>query len=371
MSSSDIISLSTAPNIERRRPWRRWANFKAVLATTLLAELLAWWLLRGDVWRKLGLGWQLWLVVVSGSGVLTSAAAIGVWFFRRRLQFGLRSLLMAVLIVGSALGLVGMQLQRTEKQRMAAAALESMGANVSYRGENQPGLLTFIGRQYFQEPIAVGLQGALSEDNLANLGKLSSLELLSLANVPISDADLAAFASFRELRTFHLVRSRITGHGLRHLKALDLTSLDLCWSPIDDDGLASVGQLSKLSVLNLNHTRITDAGLVHLTTLGQLWALYLDGTMITGKGLIHLSRLPELHEISLSRTWIANTELPCLRQLPALTSLNLSNTIIDDGGVETLCGMSGLQNLQLHGTDITEDGIHRLQQALPNCQILH
>jgi len=342
-----------------------------VLATALLAELLAWWLLRGDLWRTLGLGWQFWLLVAAGACIVTLAVSAGIWFVRRRLQFGLRTLLVLVLLVGTTLGLIGMHLQTTEKQRRAAAALDKIGAGVSYAGENQPGLLTFAGREYFQQPIAVGFQGPLREEDLANIEVLSGLEFLSLSNSQLSDADMAHFSSLRRLCTFHLVRSRATGSGLRHLKAANLRSLDLCWSPIDDDGLKYVGQLSTLTVVNLNRTRITDAGLAHLATLDELSSLYLDITKVTGEGFVHLRQLRHLQQISLTWTGIGNAELVHLRELPELNSLNLSNTSIDDGGVETLCGMSGLQTLRLHGTDITEQGIHQLQQALPNCQIQH
>ncbi|MGH7134306.1 MAG: leucine-rich repeat domain-containing protein [Pirellulales bacterium] len=342
------------------------------LPAILLAELLAWSLLRGGVWRKLGLGWQFCLLVVASAGLVTLAVSGCRWFVRRRLQFGLRSLLSLVLLVGTSLGLIGMHLQHTEKQRRAALALEGIGARVSYPGEQQPGLLTFVGRQYFQEPTALGYhQGPLREADLVNIESLTGLQFLSLENSRLSDDDLAHFASLNELNSLALVRSRVTGQGLRHLTGTDLRSLYLCWSPIDDEGLRPMEQFSMLSVLNLNHTRITDAGLVRISSLAGLWALYLDGTPITGDGFVHLRRLRHLDEISLERSWLQNSGLAALRDLSALTRLNISNTNIDDEGVEALCGMSRLKTLRLYGTSISEQGIHRLEQALPDCQILH
>lgn len=218
-----LILMANASNISQRSPPRRCVNVKTVLAVALLAELLAWWLLRGDFWRKLGLGWQFWSLVVATAAMVTLAASAGVWFVRRRMQFGLRSLFVLVLFVGTSLGLLGMQLQNTEKQRRAAAALAQIGAGVSYSGENQPGLLTFVGRQYFQEPVAVGFQGALCENDLANIEALTGLELLTLCNSQLSDADLAHFSSLRQLCTLGLIGTRVTGQGLAHLHGTGIT----------------------------------------------------------------------------------------------------------------------------------------------------
>lgn len=363
--------MANASDISPVPPQRRWISWKMALPAILLAELLAWSLLRGESWRELGLGWQFWLLVVAGAGLVTLAVSGCIWFVRRRLQFGMRTLLLLVLLVGTSLGLIGVHLQHTEKQRRAALALERIGAGVSYPGEERPGLLTFIGRQYFQEPTAVGCQVPLREAELVNIESLAGLQFLSLSNSQLSDDDLAHFASLNELNSLALVRSRVTGQGLRHLTGTDLRSLDLCWSPIDDEGLRPMERFNMLSVLNLNHTRITDAGLARISSLAGLWALYLDGTPITGDGFVHLRRLRQLHEISLERSWLQNSGLAALRDLSALTRLDISNTNIDDEGVEALCSISRLKTLRLYGTSVSEQGIHRLEQALPDCQILH
>lgn len=351
---------------------RRWIDLKAALATTLLAEMLAWSLLRGDHWRTLGVGWQFWSLVVAVAALAVLAASSCRWLFRRRVQFNLKSLLTLVLCLGASLGLISRYLQGTVRQRSAAAALERIGANVSYSGAEQPGLLTFVGRRYFQEPIALGYhQGALSENDLNSIGSLTGLRFLSLENTLLSDADLAHFASLGELKTLHLVRTRATGRGLQYLKPHNMGSLDLSWSPIDDVGLEQLQRLKMLSVLNLNHTRITDAGLIHLASLDGLFALYLDGTTITGEGFVHIKGLRHLEEISLERSWLTNAGVAALHELPALTGLNLSNTNIDDEAVGILSGMSRLKTLRLQGTDLDEQGMHQLKKALPGCEILY
>jgi hypothetical protein len=364
--------MTDASDTRRRISLHEWVSLKAVLAAVCLAELFAWLLLRIEVWRKLGLGWQFWqfwLLVVAAAGLMTLAAIAGACFIRRRMQFGLRTLLLLFLLTGTGLGLISIKLQSTAKQRRAAAALEQIGAGVSYAGEDQPGLLTFLGRKYFQEPTDVGYVGVLREDDLANIEALTGLEFLALGKA-LSDDDLAHLAPLKRLRRLALIDDRVTGYGLQHLQAnSDLRSLTLFRCSIGDEGLRYVGQLRTLTDLNLNETRVTDAGLVHLAGLSELRVLYLDRNAITGKGLVHLRSLPHLEELSWQR--IGNAELTYLRELTALTSLHLTGTSIDEDGVEALCGMSGLQILHLERTGITEEGIQRLRRALPRCVIAH
>ncbi|HVX15103.1 MAG TPA: hypothetical protein VHC22_28180 [Pirellulales bacterium] len=352
-----------------RRNWR--LSLRALLFALFLAELLACWLLKTDQWRKLGLGWQLWAVVLATVVAVTFVVSHAIWLLRRRFQFGLRTLLSSVLLVGTVLGVFGIRLQQTEKQRHAAAALSAKGAGVYYVGNNEPGLLTYVGRQYFQEPIAVTFQGGMSARDLANITALTQLEQLNLCNSPLVDTDLGHFSGLRQLRHIALVRTGVTGTGLQHLGSQpNLYDLCLCQSPIDDVGLRTVSRFKNLVSLNLSQTRISDAGLAHLAGLEQLSDLYLDGTTITGQGFVHLRSLRNLEQISLDASWVGNDGMAHLQQLPRLLSLKLSNTNIDDAGLEPLCGMPGLRMLNLDGTDVTEDGLQRLRQQLPNCVII-
>ncbi|HWB14285.1 MAG TPA: hypothetical protein VG826_33970 [Pirellulales bacterium] len=198
------------------RPLFHWLNTKTLLGALFLAELLAWVLLRAEAWRQLGMGWQFCLLVLVVATTATLVVIGGACFVRRRAQFGLRTFLLLVLLMGTGLGLIGIKLQSTEKQRRAAAALEQIGAGLSYAGEEQPGLLTFLGRKHFQEPIGLGFHGTPHESDLSNLEALTGLEFLSFGG-GVSDDDLAHLAPLRRLCTLNLIGSRVTGHGLQHL----------------------------------------------------------------------------------------------------------------------------------------------------------
>ncbi len=99
--------------------------------------------------------------------------------------------------------------------------------------------------------------------------------------------------------------------------------VDLDGRSVRDADLQPFGDVFKdLEHLTLNNTQITDAGLEHLKGLSNLFFLRLNSTQITDVGLVHIEGLTKLR-------W-----------------LDLGNTKVSAGGVK------------------------KLQQALPNCQII-
>ena len=75
--------------------------------------------------------------------------------------------------------------------------------------------------------------------------------------------------------------------------------------------------------LSLAHTQITDAGLEHLEGLTNLQKLWLEGAQVTDAGLVHLK------------------------------------------------GLTNLRELHLRDAQVTDAGVKDLQEALPDCEILH
>ena len=123
--------------------------------------------------------------------------------------------------------------------------------------------------------------------------------------------------------------------------------LNLRGSKTTDEGLSEkLKGLTKLIRLNLGSTKITDAGLVHLKGLTKLKWLWLNNTKIIDAGLVHLKGLTKL-------------EL-----------LDLRSTKVTDAGLVHLKGLTNLEKLWLNWTRVTPAGVHKLQEALPCCQIL-
>jgi hypothetical protein len=115
---------------------------------------------------------------------------------------------------------------------------------------------------------------------------------------------------------------------------------------VDDDFAKHVGELTGLRVVLLDEAPITDNGLAHLKRLTNIRTLWLDRTQISDNGLAHLARMTELQRLQLDRTQIT------------------------DAGLQHLTGLTELKWLDLRFTHVTDEGIKKLQQALPNCEII-
>ena len=250
-------------------------------------------------------------------------------------------MLLLMLVVAAVLGF----LERTRKQRRAAALLTELGAAVQYQGENEPGLRTLIGRKYFQSPIAMLSGDQFRGSDLSHIETLTNLQFVTLTSPNISDDDLRRLAPLAQLNTLGLIRARIRGHGLAHVARLPLLDLSLAHSKISDDALTYF-RFSKLQCLNLNQTRIGDTGLARISTMPDLRTLYLDGTRVTDAGLAEVARISTLEELSLLRDQVT------------------------DVGLTHLSNLKALRRLDVRTTQVTEPGIARLKQAIPDCKIV-
>ncbi|WP_276485370.1 FN3 associated domain-containing protein [Paraflavitalea pollutisoli] len=83
---------------------------------------------------------------------------------------------------------------------------------------------------------------------------------LNLDRMPVSDADLATVARFRNLRKLSLNFTAITGSGLAQLKQLgQLKSLSLTGTPVNADQVKDLQAMERLKALYLWNTGITEA----------------------------------------------------------------------------------------------------------------
>jgi hypothetical protein len=85
---------------------------------------------------------------------------------------------------------------------------------------------------------------------------------------------------------------------LKELHDLPLEKLMLSKTPLADEHLAHVGQITSLVVLSIDRTNVTGAGLVKLTSLKSLQQLYVN-EMVALDGIEHLRRLPSLNYMGL------------------------------------------------------------------------
>jgi hypothetical protein len=294
---------------------------------------------------------------------------------RRWLQFGLPTLLGLVTVLCVVLGL---WVQRAERQRRAVAAIRALGGEVGYDYEADgdtdelPGpdwLCRLLSVDYFSDVLMVDWPTATNAglDKLDGLGELDRLSLHF--NSHITDEGLPRIGALKNLRMLSLCGTSVTDRGLVHLGALTrLEWLNLNNTAVTDLGLVDVGRLPKLKALYLDNTQVTGTGLVHLHELSNLEGLDLRNTPVSDEGLAHVSNLRHLTVLDLTGTRVTDAGLEHLGTLTDLSILSLGKTAVTDAGVKRLAGLRNLEMLLLNKT-VRGAGIRELRETLPNCAI--
>ncbi|WP_435009133.1 hypothetical protein P12x_000383 [Tundrisphaera lichenicola] len=285
---------------------------------------------------------------------------------RRHLRMGIGGLMLAILLLGL---LLGHWVNRAKEQARAVAAVKASGGWVRFADEFamgpvnvppgnalwKPGwgklvpnkgpilpdrLRRWIGDEYFREVVHVS--------TFVDLQKLSA-SAPGLNRPPLDDM-LRALENQRGIRTLQLGGDTLTGKGLASVaKLTDLRELFLWWAGgVDDAGVARIGHLPRLRVLDISLSPITDEGVGHLADLPALEELSLQGKKFTDRSLKHLARAKRLK----------------------LLFLRSDTSEFTDVGLEHLAGLKDLQQLGLQGASLTKEGREKLVKAIPGLLIL-
>jgi hypothetical protein len=217
-----------------------------------------------------------WTAIV---GVLVVAAWLllfAMWmfvsrFFKRRLQFGLATILAVVFVVAFPLAWLASDLRQSKLEATLAAAIEAEGGTVD-------------------RPIF--LNGPTMVDKM--LISVFGIDFV----LPVWQVKLSRANNLDRLRSFH-----------------SLQSIDLDYASLTDDDLESITGLPRLTDLSLSHTLLTDKGLETLATISQLQTLYMDGTEVTDIGLRRLAPLRELEILSVEETPVTDEGRQGIKEL--------------------------------------------------------
>jgi hypothetical protein len=172
------------------------------------------------------------------------------WIFRRRFQFGIRTLLLLTLATAIPFSWLAVSIERAKRTGEIARLLEKkLDCNMETRVWLSPSirLTNLLGEDFFTHVTFICHQTSdFSDDDFKLCCELDELEICMLNG-----------------------------------------------SAVTDVGLENIGNLTRLKYLDLRDTPITDAGLKHLAKLHSLEKLYLSGTDTTEAGLQELqSKLP-------------------------------------------------------------------------------
>ena len=187
----------------------------------------------------------------------------------------------------------------------------------------------------------------VSETGLAQLDKLARLRELYLAQSTIGDDAMGLLGQFPNLKKLRISRNQVSDTGLEMLaKNARLEDLDLSEnSLVSDEGFRHLAGMTSLKKLNLWRVSITDVGLEYLAGMVQMESLNLDNSPISDAGLVHLGKMKKL------------------------TFLHLGSTQVTDAGLDQLAGLTSLEDLRVTRTAVTEEGATRLREQIPGIVI--
>lgn len=193
-------------------------------------------------------------------------------------RFSIRTLLLAMLLLGLLCSWFVSQTRRAMRQQAAVNRVRQLGGNVTYEYQSDPA------RRGQPPPTpSPALQ------RFTGLVVLSDVVKVTWQATHANDADAAALADLPQLRDLRLNTSRFSDQATRSLSHLKrLRRLDLWCSQLTDRTLPHLSNLSELRQLDLYSTQVSDKGLHHLYGLKNLKELKLRDTRVTAVGAAKL-----------------------------------------------------------------------------------
>lgn len=144
----------------------------------------------------------------------------------------------------------------------------------------------------------------------------------------------------------------------RALKGDDLQHLDLSRTPIENDQLKDITNLTGLLVLNLHKCHIDDGALPYLKGFKQLLFLDFGGTQVSDKATLLASTLPNLEFLVFSKC--PNVTGRHLSKLLSVSCLLMDDTALNSEGIREAAAMKELREFYAAGTHITDGDLKLL-----------
>jgi len=263
-----------------------------------------------------------------------------------RLQFKLRTLLIAIAVIGVWLGI---KLNAARQQHAAILGIRALGgwtyydyqiANQKYLPTAQPWepawLLAIVGLDFFHD-VVVG--NMVYNDDLPT----------RVDNKLVTDEVKAYLPALGRLEELLLYDSQAT-----------------------DDCLRVVGQVRNLERIYMwDATKVTDVGVAHLRSLPRLKYIHLTKSQITDESLRIFATMPQLDGLCLEENSFTDKGLAQLKDLHRLQELyvGLGKTNITDASVDSLMGLTNLKMLDLQKTKVTPEAVEKLKAAIPGLKV--
>ncbi len=187
----------------------------------------------------------------------------------------------------------------------------------------------------------------------------------------IGDAELIELSRMQGLRRLDLVYSNVTPEGVASLSGMqNLTTLSVGTPGINGSVLESLRDLPQLKTLQFIRTEVTKEQMANVSRFPNLTALCMTGSKVTDDALTEVfDALPNLRHLCLSGTQVTGKCLPDIASLSQLEELQLNYTLINDQDVDVLSDLPNLRVLGLENTEVSESAVSRFREKRPNVEI--
>ena len=207
-----------------------------------------------------------------------------------------------------------------------------------------------------------GGKKTLTDATLPLLAGLTDLEELNTEGTHLSDAGLAGFAVFKNVKSMSFYHPSLDlkgfdGSGFAALKDLPkLERLTIAGTRADDRLLAAVAQLPQLKDFRTWHTHQSQAGNAALERLANLRTLRLGQRLRRWDGSSNALSLDD-------------ATLDVLSRLPTLEALTLDEAKLSLDALLKLKALPKLRKLELLRIDIPAEDVEKLKAALPDAKL--
>ncbi|XP_020096798.1 leucine-rich repeat-containing G-protein coupled receptor 4 isoform X3 [Ananas comosus] len=226
-----------------------------------------------------------------------------------------------------------------------------------------------------------------SVSNFSFLEKLKRLEHLDLRSTKIVDNTIELVANIGvSLRDLNLSHANLTSYGVSALAGavMNIESLSLGHTGIDDSALSYIGTMPSLRTVDLSHTHIKGfiywgrdnrertLSLCALQNLKHLENLNLDDTQLKDEVVQPLSSLKELNSLYLKSDYLSDITLHAVSSLSNLKVLGFRGTVLSNSGLLLYMPPPTLEVLDLRLCWLlTEDAVLAFCRGHPQIEVRH
>lgn len=187
----------------------------------------------------------------------------------RKLQFRIRSLLIAAVAFSALFALIAAWRLRAQKQAHLVGKQREIGAAVGY--SIQPESVTAkaaeaIGIDMVASPKELFVNSLPNEPvDIQGIVAIKSLEHLAFCATGLVDQDLEHLKQLPDLKHLNLSSTSVTDRGIDALTSLGLVSLHLEDTAVSDDAIESLMEINTLKYLCLSDGALSESSLQRLT----------------------------------------------------------------------------------------------------------